>query len=30
MAFMLLLSILSGERLDQRPQTQAHRTGAFK
>ena len=29
-AFMVLLSILSGERLDQRPQMQAHRTGAFK
>jgi len=30
MAFMILLSILSGERLDQRPRMQAHRTGAFK
>ena len=30
MVFMILLSILSSERLDQRPRMQAHRTGAFK
>lgn len=30
MVFMILMSILSCERLDQRPQMQAHRTGAFK
>ena len=29
MVFMILLSILSLKRLDQRPDTQAHRTGAF-
>jgi O-antigen ligase len=28
--FIILLSILSSERLDQRPRMQAHRTGAFK
>ena len=29
MVFMILLSILSSERPDRRPQMQAHRTGAF-